>query len=141
MVEYERQDGRMRRLVAELREAPDLPGELPNDEAAIVREALAGGSVHVIAHDHGISEEAVWDIVGNAARLASGRAPRRRVETGGLGSDTDPGITGGYGETGFGGIETDDLTVTPGEPGAETTAELEEEGRGGRQRPDEPAGG
>ncbi|HEX5505331.1 MAG TPA: hypothetical protein VFW96_22120 [Thermomicrobiales bacterium] len=126
MVEYERQGERMRRLVAALREAPDLAGELPNDEAAIVREALAGGSVHVIAHDREISEEAVWDILGNAARLASGREPAQRVETGGLGSDTDPG---------FGGPETDDLTITPGAPAAETTAELEE----GRHREAPPA--
>ena len=29
-------------------------------------------------------------------------APTERAEVGGLGSDTDPGVTGGYGETGFG---------------------------------------
>ena len=31
-------------------------------------------------------------------------APVQPVESGGFGSDTDPGITGGYGDTGFGSL-------------------------------------
>jgi len=42
-----------------------------------------------------------------AARLASGQTVAQPVETGGFGSDTDPGITGGYGETGFGSLSAD----------------------------------
>jgi hypothetical protein len=35
---------------------------------------------------------------------------------GGLGSDTDPGVTGGYGDTGFGAIGNDGPIPVPGEP-------------------------
>jgi hypothetical protein len=38
------------------------------------------------------------------------------VETGGLGSDTDPGVTGGYGDTGFGSLGNEPPFPTPEEP-------------------------
>ena len=63
--------------------------------------------LNAIAHDRGISTEAAWAALDNAARLARGQGPEQRVETGGLGSDTDPGVTGGYGDTGFGGLDTE----------------------------------
>jgi hypothetical protein len=36
-----------------------------------------------------------------------------------MGSDTDPGVTGGYGETGFGSIGNEPPVPLPGEPGEE----------------------
>jgi hypothetical protein len=98
---------RMADLVARLRESPGIAGSLPSEERAMVDAALDGVSVHVIAQDHGISVEAVWSVLGNAAQLASGHGPTSRVEQGGLGSDTDPGVTGGYGDTGFGALDTE----------------------------------
>ena len=98
---------RMAALVARLREEPGLAGSLPQDQAAIVAAALDGASVHVIAQQQGISTEAVWAALGNAARLAHGEGVERPVEMGGLGSDTDPGVTGGYGDTGFGALDTE----------------------------------
>jgi hypothetical protein len=113
-------DERMSVLVAQLRNTPDLAGSLPQDQAAIVAAALDGASVHIIAHDQGVSTEAVWAALGNAARLARGEGVDRPVETGGLGSDTDPGVTGGYGDTGFGALDTeapDPINDEPAEGG------------------------
>jgi hypothetical protein len=111
-------DERMAGLVEQIKQSPGLVGELPGAERAIVREALAGQSVHAIAHDRGISEEAVWTVLGDAARLASGQEPAQRVETGGLGADTDPGVTGGYEELDYGeaGVEPPPPLPEPGEP-------------------------
>ncbi len=109
-------DERMARVVEELRAAPGLVGGLPGDERAMVEAALAGESVHAIAQEQGISTEAVWTALGNAAKLASGQGATGRVEVGGLGSDTDPGVNGGYGDTGFGALDTEPPYPTPGEP-------------------------
>jgi hypothetical protein len=100
-------DERMATLVAQLQRDPGLAGSLPHDHAAMVTAALGGASVHEIAQEQGVSTEAVWSALGNAARLASGAGAEQRVEVGGLGSDTDPGVTGGYGDTGFGALDTD----------------------------------
>ena len=108
-------DERMAALVKELRASPGLSGGLPSEEHAIVEAALAGESVHAIAQEQAISTEAVWTILGNAARLASGQ-PSGRVEVGGLGSDTDPGIHGGYGDTGFGALDNEPPAPNPEEP-------------------------
>lgn len=105
-------------LLKQLRQHPGLAGQLPTTEAAIINDALAGQDIHAIAHDHGISEAAAWAILGNAARLASGAFPARAVETGGLGADTDPGVTGGYGDTGFGSLGNEPPIVDPDEPSA-----------------------
>lgn len=91
-------DKRWAELLDSLREYPALPGQLTGQEGEIIRQALDELDVHEIAQAHGIPETAVWEIVGNAARAAKGENVDR-VETGGMGSDTDPG---GYGETGFG---------------------------------------
>jgi hypothetical protein len=100
-------EDRMAQLVERLRQDPSLPATLPNMEGAIVQAALDGESIHDIANTQGVSEGAVWEVLGSAARAATGQMPTQRAETGGLGSDTDPGVTGGYGDTGFGSLEGD----------------------------------
>ncbi len=100
-------DERMAQLLEQLQQNPGFAATLPSDEGAIVRDATAGQSVYEIAQSHGTSEAAVWRVLGNAARMASGNPPARQVETGGFGSDTDPGVTGGYGSTGFGDLSAD----------------------------------
>ncbi len=110
---------RMARLVAQLEQNPGYVAQLPGEIGAIAEAALNGASVHAIAHDRGISTEAVWALLGNAAREEGGQGPAQRVETGGLGADTDPGVTGGYGSTGFGDIEV--------EPPGDWPAELDEQ--------------
>lgn len=109
-------DERMAQLLAQLRTNPALVGSLPGEEGMIVEAALGGANVYSIAQEQGISTEAVWATLGNAARLVSGQEPAGRVEVGGLGSDTDPGINGGYGDTGFGAIDNEPPYPTPEEP-------------------------
>jgi hypothetical protein len=98
-------EDRMAQIVERLRQDPALPETLPGLESAIVNAALEGQSVHDIAGTHGMSEGAIWEVLGNAARMASGQPIQHPVETGGLGSDTDPGVTGGYGDTAMGSLE------------------------------------
>jgi hypothetical protein len=109
-------DERLSELVQRLRQAPGLAEQLPAEESAIVHDALRGRSIYEIAQEHCSSEEAVWHILGNAARMAGGQPARPQVESGGLGSDTDPGVTGGYGETGFGSLGNEPPYPTPEEP-------------------------
>ncbi len=97
---------RMQQLVEMLRQDPGLAEQLPSREGAMVRSALEGQEVYEIAQQHRVSENAVWGALRNAARAASGQQVSQ-VESGGLGSDTDPGVTGGYGETGFGSLEVE----------------------------------
>jgi hypothetical protein len=92
-------DEELARLVEQLRELPGLAEQLPGDQAAIVRDALDGKNVNDIAADRRLVPAYVWDVLSNAARMAAGEAPVERAEVGGLGSDTDPGVTGGYDET------------------------------------------
>jgi DNA-binding CsgD family transcriptional regulator len=99
-------DERMARLVEQLQQNPGLAEQLPSQEGEMVRDALDGQSVYEIAQNHTVSEETVWRTLSVAARMASGQAVHQ-VETGGFGSDTDPGVTGGYGETGFGSLSAD----------------------------------
>ena len=75
---------RMEELVRAIRQSPALIGELMGPDDAIVRAALAGKNVHEIAQEQRIPEEAVWEVLGNAARAATGQ-PLNPVETGGLG--------------------------------------------------------
>jgi hypothetical protein len=98
-----------------LNQDPTLSEQLPAQEGEIVRRALAGEDVHFIAQQLSLPEAAVWEVLANAARLASGQG-RERVETAGLGSDTDPGVTGGYGDTGFGALGNEPPFPTPEEP-------------------------
>lgn len=112
----------MAELVEQLRQQPAIVGHLPREIAILVQEALGGASVHEIAQKHGISTEAVWTMLGTAAQAASGHGLARRVETGGLGSDTDPGVTGGYGDTGFGALGNEPPEPTPEEVSEEDEA-------------------
>ncbi len=108
-------DRRMDQLVAELRRDPTLAGRLPEREGDIVRDAMEGKTVYEIAQDHRTTEADVWEVLGNAARAATGQ-PVQQVETGGLGSDTDPGVSGGYGDTAFGSLGNEPPIPTPEEP-------------------------
>jgi len=110
---------RLAQLVKQLRQEPSIAEQLPNPEGAIVRDALAGQDVYMIAQQHQVSEQAVWDALSNAARATASRQTAQ-VETGGLGSDTDPGVTGGYGDTGFGSLGNEPPVAIPEEPGDET---------------------
>jgi hypothetical protein len=105
----------MNEILQALRQDPALPGRLAQPEADIVRRALAGENIHEIAQAHRIPEAAIWEVLGNAARAARGDS-LERVETGGLGSDTDPGVTGGYGDTAFGSLGNEPPEPTPEEP-------------------------
>lgn len=116
---------RLTRLVEQLRAAPGFEEGLPSEERDMVTRALDGARVSEIASAHGVSEAAVWTTLSNAARFASGHAPSHAIETGGLGSDTDAGVSGGYGDTGFGSIGND-----PPEPWTEEPAEDDPEARG-----------
>lgn len=107
----QRSDQRMERLREQLEQTPGFAESLPSAEGEMVRAALSGQSVYEIAQQHQTSEEAVWRALSDAARLASGQSAPQPVETGGFGSDTDPGVTGGYGETGFGSLSAD---IDPG---------------------------
>jgi hypothetical protein len=118
MSEREPAEDRMTKLVETLRQDVALPERLFGQEADIVRQALAGKSVYQIAQDQAMPEAEVWDVLGRVVREVSGR-PLEPVETGGLGSDTDPGVTGGYGDTAFGSIGNEPPIPTPGEPDSE----------------------
>jgi hypothetical protein len=109
-------DEQMARLVEQLQQTPGLAEQLPMEQGSIVRDALDGKDVHAIASDNRVPEATVWEILSNAARMASGQAPRERAESAGLGSDTDPGVTGGYGDTGFGSIGNEPPIPNPDEP-------------------------
>ncbi len=102
----QRSSDRMQRLLEQLQQQPGLAEQLPSQEGEIVRAAMDGQSVYEIAQQQQVSEAFVWNTLGNAGRMASGQ-PIQPVETGGYGSDTDPGVTGGYGETGFGSLSAD----------------------------------
>ncbi len=108
------QDERFLALVEQIRQDPGLAAQLPRLEAAMVHDALAGRNVHEIANRHRVSEGYVWDLLGNVARAATGQP--RSVESAGLGSDTDAGVTGGYGDTAFGSIGAEPPIVDLEEP-------------------------
>lgn len=112
-------DDQLKRLVDQLEQMPGLAETLPGDQGDIVRDALDGKPVYEIANDRRLAPEYVWEVLGNAARMAAGNAPAERAEIGGLGSDTDPGVTGGYGDTGFGSIGNEPPIPNPEEPTGE----------------------
>jgi hypothetical protein len=109
----------MKQLIEQLKQMPGLAETLPADQGDIVRDALEGKPVYEIANSRRLAPDYVWEVLGNAARMAAGKAPTERAETGGLGSDTDPGVTGGYGDTGFGSIGNEPPIPTPEEPSEE----------------------
>lgn len=116
---------RMAALVAQLRNRPGLVEGLSGQEGQIAQQALAGQDVYQIAQEHQLSEAAVWDLLGRLAQAASGQAVEP-VESGGLGSDTDPGVSGGYGDTGFGSLGNEPPFPVSEEPGAEGASEVEQ---------------
>ena len=109
-------DEQLRDIVRQLQQTPGVAEQLPAQEGAIVRDAMRGRSIYELAQQHRSSEEAVWNILSNAARMTGGQPVRAQVESGGLGSDTDPGVTGGYGDTGFGSLGNEPPFPTPEEP-------------------------
>ncbi len=89
-----------------LSERQDLVRALPAMERQIAHMAALGANPWEIASDLGISQEAVRSVLDRLTAQLKGQ-PHSRVETGGLGADTDPGVTGGYGDAGFGAIDTE----------------------------------
>ncbi len=82
---------------------------LPTMERQIGMMAADGAPVWEIAQQTRVSEAAVARTLDGIMAAVTGReiAP---VETGGLGADTDPGVTGGYGDTGFGALDTEPIS-------------------------------
>jgi hypothetical protein len=81
---------------------------LPSTERRIATMAADGQPVWAIAQTLGISEAAVSRTLDGVLAAVEGRE-LSSVETGGLGADTDPGVTGGYGDTGFGALDTEPI--------------------------------
>jgi hypothetical protein len=106
---------RMARLLAELQQFPGQVEQLPGQEGDIVRAAMQGQGVYELAQNYRLTEAAVWNILSNVVQGVTGR-PARSVETAGLGSDTDPGVTGGYGDTSFGSLGNEPPMPAPEEP-------------------------
>jgi hypothetical protein len=122
MVEENRGDEQWQQLLEQIRQDASLPERLIGAEADIVRSALDGQDIHEIAQQQRLPEEEIWTVLGNVARLVRGQ-PGEPIESGGLGSDTDPGTTGGYGDTAFGSIGNEPPIPTPEEPDSETPEE------------------
>ncbi|MDQ3856755.1 MAG: sigma-70 region 4 domain-containing protein [Chloroflexota bacterium] len=79
---------------------------LPEPERRMAMLAAGGVPVYEIAQEVGITEAAVWRTLSGVLAAVTGRQVTP-VETAGLGADTDPGVTGGYGDTGFGALDTE----------------------------------
>jgi hypothetical protein len=79
---------------------------LPGHERRIATLAADGTPIWAIAQQTGESEAAVARTLDGVVAAVTGRVVTP-VETGGLGADTDPGVTGGYGDTGFGALDTE----------------------------------
>lgn len=112
-----------RALSNRLNSLPGLVETLPDQEQRVAEMVAEGRRPYEIAMAEGISEDAVWTIVRalvNATMAPTQQIVTRGYETAGIGSDTDPGVTGGYGDTGFGSIGTE-------EGGPAVTEEPEEE--------------
>jgi DNA-binding CsgD family transcriptional regulator len=78
-----------------LREAHAYILTLPPQERHIATMAAEGAPTWEIAQEMRISDAAVAHVIDRIVAMLSGRAIEQ-VETGGLGADTDPGVTGGY---------------------------------------------
>ena len=81
---------------------------LPAFERRIAARAAEGTPVWQIAQETGVSDAAVARTLDGVLAAVTGRDVTQ-VETGGLGADTDPGVSGGYGDTGFGGLDTEQV--------------------------------
>jgi DNA-binding CsgD family transcriptional regulator len=89
-----------------LREGHAYIQSLPAEERHIATMAAEGQPVWQIAAQVRVSEEAVAHLIDRVLAALSGR-DIDPVETGGLGADTDPGISGGYDPEPFGGNRID----------------------------------
>ncbi len=121
--EYAEEEERgYRELRDRLNSVPGLVESLPDQEQRMAQRIADGQRPFEIAMAEGMSEDAVWTFIralSNAAAAPGLRTLSRGYETAGLGADTDPGVTGGYGDTGFGAI---------GNEGGEAVTEEPEEG-------------
>lgn len=88
---------REREVAAALAAAPAFIDALPPQERRVAELAATAMPVWEIAQQVGISDAAVARIVDGVYAAVTGR-PVFPVETGGLGADTDPGVSGGYDE-------------------------------------------
>jgi DNA-binding CsgD family transcriptional regulator len=84
-----------------LRGAHDYILSLPGAERHIAAMAADGAPIWQIAQEMRISDAAVANAISRIVAALSGREIEP-VETGGLGADTDPGVTGGYDSDPFG---------------------------------------
>ena len=91
---------------------------LPPEERRVASLAAGGMEAWEIAQQTGHSEASVARTLDGVIAALTGR-PIRQVEVGGLGSDTDSGVSGGYGDTGFGGLDVEPTpdNVEPTEDG------------------------
>lgn len=78
-----------------LRGAHDYILSLPPQERHIAAMAAGGAPIWQIAQEMRISDAAVASVISRVVAAISGREIET-VETGGLGADTDPGVSGGY---------------------------------------------
>lgn len=85
---------------------------LPPLERRIATMAADGVSVWEIAQTLAISDGAVADTLDRVVAAVTGREITP-VETGGLGADTDPGVTGGYD---FSPVDDEDFDGEPTKP-------------------------
>ncbi len=88
---------------------------LPADERAVAEMAAAGVPVWEIAQRSQVSEAAVARMLDGVVAAVTGR-PIHPVETGGLGSDTDPGVTGDSDDPGVGALDPESLLDTTEPP-------------------------
>jgi len=79
---------------------------LPHDERRVAMLAAGGMDAWEIAQRTGHSEASVATTLDGVIAALTGR-PVRQVEVGGLGADTDPGVSGGYGDTGSGTLDVE----------------------------------
>lgn len=70
---------------------------LPAQERTVAELAATATPIWAIAQQVGIADAAVARIIDGVYAAVTGR-PIHPVETGGLGADTDPGVSGGYDE-------------------------------------------
>jgi hypothetical protein len=88
-------------IVRVLREGHAYILSLPPLERHIAAMAADGTPIWQIAQEVQISEGAVARVIDSVVAALTGRADDP-VETGGLGADTDPGVSGGYDPEPFG---------------------------------------
>lgn len=81
---------------------------LPSEERRVASLAAGGMAAWEIAQRTGHSEASVARTLDGVIAALTGR-PVRQVEVGGLGADTDPGVSGGYGDTGFGALDVEPM--------------------------------